>query len=273
MTRLALRLSKGALGAAALLSASCGAARMKLPAGPGVPAGDGAAVIAQATFACRAISTITLEMSVHGSVGGRRLRGRLTAGLATPSSARLEAVAPFGQPVFVFVASDADASVLLPRDRRVLEHGRPAAVLDAVAGVPLDAAGLRSLVTGCAHAPDAAGTMSLGDMWRVAPDADDEVYFRRDPSTGAGQAAWRLVATQHRGEHGWRAEYGMFENNLPHTVRLVSDPPGRFDLQLDLSQIELNVPLGAEAFRIDAPTGASPITLDELRQSGPLGEK
>ena len=146
-------------------------------------------------------------------------------------------------------------------------------MLDAVAGVPLDAAGLRSLVTGCANAPDGAGTMSLGEMWRVAPDAGDEVYFRRDPSTGSGQATWRLVATQHRGEHGWRAEYGMFENNLPHTVRLVSDPPGRFDLQLDLSQIELNVPLGAEAFRIDAPKDASPITLDELRQSGPLGEK
>ena len=258
--------------AAALFSASCGAALMKLPAGPGAPASDGAAAIAQATSACRAIATITLEMSVHGTVGGRRVRGRLTAGLATPASARLEAVAPFGQPIFVFVATNGDASVLLPRDKRVLEHGTPADVLDAVTGVPLDAAGLRSLVTGCANAPDADGTRARGEMWRVAPDGGDEVYIHRD----AAPAPWRLVSTVHHAvapAAGWRVEYSMFDNNLPHVVRLVSDPAGRFDLQLDLSQIELNVPLGADAFRLPRTTGVAPISLDELRQSGPLGEK
>lgn len=277
MTGRALSSSKGLLLAAALVSASCGASLLKLPAGPGAPATDGAAVVVQATSACRAISTITLEMSVHGSVGGHRLRGRLTAGLARPASARLEAVASFGQPVFVFVATDGDASLLLPRDKRVLEHGKPADVLEAIAGVPLDAAGLRSVVTGCANAPDAAGARSLGDVWRVAPDGADDIYLRRDPSTTSAPAAWRLVATRHRPAQangtGWRAEYGMFENNLPRSVRLVSDPEGRFDLQLDLSQIELNVTLGPEAFRIDALKGVNPIGLDELRASGPLGEK
>ena len=245
---------------------------MKLPAGPGAPASDGAAAVAQATSACRAISTITLEMSVHGTVGGRRVRGRLTAGLAAPSSARLEAVAPFGQPVFVFVATNGDASVLLPRDKRLLAHGAPADVLDAVTGVPLDAAGLRSVVTGCANAPDAARTQARGGMWRVAPDGDDDIYIHRDSSS----APWRLVSTLHRAAApaaGWRVEYSMFDNNLPHLVRLVSEPAGRFDLQLDLSQVELNVPLGADAFRLPPASGVSPIGLDELRQSGPLGEK
>ena len=69
------------------------------------------------------------------------MRGRLLAGLAAPASARLEAVAPFGPPVFIFVARDDEATLLLPRDRRVLEHGRPTAVLDAVAGVPMSAGG------------------------------------------------------------------------------------------------------------------------------------
>src|SRR5438477_10811853 len=119
-------------------------------------------------------------MGVHGSAGGHRLRGRLTAGLAQPASARLEAVAPFGQPVFVFVASGSDASLLLPRDRRVLEHGKPADVFEAVSGVPVDAAQLRLLVTGCAGAPDASDTVAFGDNWRVAPDGADNVYFRRD---------------------------------------------------------------------------------------------
>jgi hypothetical protein len=262
----ALSRSKGALVlAAALLTMSCGAPLMKLPAGPGMPADDAATVIAQAMSACRAVNTITLEMSVHGSAGGHRLRGRLTAGLAKPSSARLEAAAPFGQPLFFFVASGNDASLLLPRDKRVLEHGAPADVLEAVSGVPLDAAGLRTLVTGCANMPDASDAVSFGDNWRVAPDGMDNLYFRRDPST------WRLVSTVRRA--AWRADYSMFENNLPRTVHLVSQPPGRFDLQLDLSQVDVNVQLGPEAFRLERAAGADPISLEELRRSGPLGEK
>ena len=263
-----LRASR-AVAVAALLTSSCGAPLLRLPTGPGSPATDAASAIAQATSACRAVNTITLEMSVHGSAGGHRLRGRLTAGLARPASARLEALAPFGQPVFIFVASGNDASLLLPRDRRVLDHGKPAEVFEAVSGVPLDAAQLRSLVTGCASTPDgpdASDAVSFGDNWRVAPDGADNVYFRRDTPS----APWQLVATARRS--AWRAEYSMFENSLPHVVRIVSEPPGRFDLQLDLSQVELNVALGPEAFRLPAGT-ADPITLDELRRSGPLGEK
>ena len=278
MKPLALRRAKAAFLLAALVSASCGAPLMKLPSGPGTPAADAAAVIAQATAACRAVDTITLEMSVHGSAGGHRLRGRLTAGLARPASARLEAAAPFGQPLFVFVANGDDASLLLPRDKRILEHGKPAGVLEAVSGVPLDAAGLRALVTGCANMPDASDAVSFGESWRVAPDGMDNVYFRKDPSTrpdgarsGQGAAAWRLVSTVRRA--AWRADYSMFENSLPRAVHLVSEPAGRFDLQLDLSQVDVNVPVGPEAFRLQQTAGADPISLEDLRRSGPLGEK
>jgi hypothetical protein len=240
---------------------------MKLPTGPGASATDAADVVAQATAACRGIDTITLEISVHGSAGGHRLRGRLTAGLAKPSSARLEANAPFGQPVFIFVASAADASLLLPRDRRMLEHGRPADVLEAVSGVPLDATGLRTLITGCANGPDASDAVAFGDTWRVVPDGADNVYFRR----ASGASPWQLVTTMRR--DAWRAEYSMFENNLPRAIHIISQPAGRFDLQMDLSQVEINVPIGPEAFRLERTAGTEPISLDELRQSGPLGEK
>jgi hypothetical protein len=250
---------------------------MKLPTGPGTPASDGATVASEATSACGMINTITLEMSVHGSAQGRRLRGRLSAGLARPASARLEAVASFGQPLFVFVARDNDASLLLPRDNRILEHGKSEDVLDAVTGVPIDAAALRSLVSGCtrsasrdAHALE--NVQALGDEWRVAADEGDSVYFQR--ATPPGQ--WRLVAAVHppgASGTGWRAEYSTFDDKLPRKVHLVSQPPGRFDLELDLSQVELNATLGPEAFRLQQTGGATPITLDELRQSGPLGQK
>lgn len=253
-----------------LAASSCSPPMLKLPAGPRTPATDGASVIDQATAACRTISTITLEMSVRGSVGGQRLRGRLSAGLAKPASARLEAVASFGQPAFFFVATNADATIYMPRDQRVA-RGRPEALLEAVAGVPLDASALRSVVTGCATMPNVAGVQAMGDDWRQALDGRDEIYLRRDQPS----ASWRLVATVHPASltSGWRADYSNFESGLPRTIRLMSTPAGRFDLQLDLSQIELNAPLGSEVFQVQVPASAEIISVDELRRSGPLGGK
>ena len=86
-------------------------------------------------------------------------------------------------------------------------------------------------------------------------------------------SSWRLVAMLSGPDvrPGWRAEYGAFQEGLPRTIRLVSASPGAFDLQLVLSQVELNPSLGDEAFRLQIPGSAKPITLDELKASGPLG--
>lgn len=259
---------------------------MKLPAGPGAFAADAADAIADATAACRSISTLSAEIGVSGSIGGRRLRGRLLAGLAPPASARLEAVAPAGPPVFIFVASGDDATLLLPRDDRVLEHGPPAAVLEAVAGVPLDGADLKAALTGCAQAPDHARGRTLGPDWRLVPDGPTELYLQRDRQA----SRWRLVATLHHAAAGsvpagtpsatagsprspsggdWRAEYRNFQNGLPRTVHLVSDDAKRFDLTLALFQVDVNVPLGPDVFRVRIPRPATPMTLDELRHARP----
>jgi hypothetical protein len=274
MTSAGRRLIKAARAAvipalvSSLLSASCGVPLQKLPSGPRVPASDGAAVIDQATAACRAISTITLEMSIRGSVGGHRMRGRLSAGLATPASARLEAVGSFGQPAFFFVATDANATLFVPRDQRVA-RGRPDALLEAVAGVPLDASALRSVLTGCASMPNVPGMQAIGDQWRVTGDGSDEIYLRRDRQT----AAWQLVSTERRGADGWRADYSNFDRGLPRAIHLVGTRAGRFDLELELSQVELNTPLGADAFQLQVPATAEAISVEELRRSGPLGGK
>jgi outer membrane lipoprotein-sorting protein len=259
-----------------LVSSSCGVALMKLPAGPRMPATDGAAVIEQATAACRDISTSTLEIAVRGSVGGQRIRARLSAGLARPASARLEAVASFGQPAFFFVATNANATIYMPRDRRVA-RGRPQELLAAVAGVPLDAQALRSVVTGCASMPNVAAMQALGSDWRVASDGGDEIYLHREQAA----APWRVRVIIRPGSGGWRADYSKFDRGLPHAIHLVSTPDGRpalggvegVDLQLDLSQVEINVPLGADVFQIQIPPAAETISVDELRRSGPLGGK
>jgi len=254
---------------ASLLSASCGASLLKLPAGPGAPAPDTRDVLAEATATCRAVSSLTAEIGVSGSIGGRRVRARLVAGLASPASARLEAYA-LGQPIFIFAARAADATLLLTRDRRVLEHGRPEEVLEAIAGLPVDAADLRTALLGCPDgnvALDPDSGRRLGDDWRMAVEGLNDLYLQRK----ARSAPWRLVAVVHRaGQPSWRAEYRNFVDDLPREVRLVSSDSSRFDVRLALSQVDLNPSLPGAAFQVTVPPGVDPITLDELRRQGPL---
>src|SRR5262249_12003223 len=156
---------------------------------------------------CRAVTSFTAEISASGSVAGHRLRARLLVGLAAPASARLEAAAPFGEPLFFFVSQGNEATLLLPRDHRVLEHGAPRDVLEAVTGLPLSAADLRSALIGCAGA-DPSRAQRLGDDWRLLSNAERELYLnRKGPSAG-----WRLVAVIHKDASSeWRAEYSDFQ--------------------------------------------------------------
>jgi outer membrane lipoprotein-sorting protein len=258
----------GGLFIVVLFSPACAPPLMKLPSGPSTAAADGRDAVADATAACRRVTSMTAEMAVSGSVGGQRLRGHMLVGVQQPSSARLEAAAPFGAPLFIFVARGNDATLLLPRDDRVLEHGRPDVVLDAVAGVPLEPADLRTVLTGCAIAPDAEAARQPGPDWRIVPDGPGHLYLHRDGPGGP----WRLAATVRQPEHGegWRAEYRSFRDGLPQEIRLTSLTPARFDLRLALTQVETNVALGPEAFQVQVPRSAQPMTLAELRASGPL---
>jgi hypothetical protein len=256
----------------ALAAVSCGAPLMKLPQGPGAPAADAADALAQATAECRAVRTLTAEVAASGRAAGSRLRGRLLTGVAAPASARIEAVAPFGPPVFIFVATGDEATLLLPRDDQVLEHGNPRDVLDAVAGVPLDAADLYVTLTGCAPGASPPRGNERGPDWRVFDSGADgaELYLHRD---GTSQP-WRLVAVIRRPASGpaWQAEYRDHQAGVPRTIRLagLGTPGGRrFDLTLRLSQVETNVPLEPSVFRVDVPPSASPITVDELRNARP----
>jgi hypothetical protein len=247
-----------------LLTASCGAPLMKLPAGPGAPAADAAEALTQATAACGGIRTLTAEVAASGKVSGQRFRATLLVGVAAPASARIEAVAPFGAPAFILAAHDDDTTLLLPRDGRVLEHGKSEDVLDAVAGVRLSAAELRGVLAGCTAAdavrPDGR---ALGPDWRVFGQS---LYLHR---AGATQP-WQLVAV-HRGFG--LVEYRDFVNGLPRSIHIVSrggddiNAGSFFDLALALSQEDTNVALGPEVFRVEVPPTAKSISLDELQHA------
>ncbi|MGE0706049.1 MAG: hypothetical protein AB7F99_13830 [Vicinamibacterales bacterium] len=265
---------RAACAACLLVLASACAARtplIQLPAGQGEPAADGQQVVDEAAADCARVSSLIAESSVSGSVEGQRVRGTLHLGVASPASARIEAVAPFGRPLFTFVARDSSGTLLLTRPDRVVADASPAALLETVTGVPLDAPGLLAALAGCARQPEVRAARQIGKNWRVVPDGVAELYFNRSSAS----ARWQLVAALHQDARSgpWRAEYherGV--EGVPRTLRLASRRDDGFDLRLALSQVEVNAPLDAAAFEIAVPAGAQKLTLEELREGAVLSD-
>jgi hypothetical protein len=210
-----------------------------------------------------------VTLSLSGRAGSTKLRGRVDAGLAAPGEIRLEGRAPFGRPVFILVARDSSSAMLwLPRDNRVLREAPPAAIVEALAGVRLDPDELRMALAGCGlGAAPASDARAYGD-WVAVDVADGSTHYLRR----AGNR-WRLVAST---RDALTIEYRDFTGSRPSTVRMSRSSDGSTerptDLTVKLSETELNVALGPEVFQLDVPPEADPLTLEELRRAGPLGD-
>jgi hypothetical protein len=229
---------------------------------------DHAAAIGSRAFArCASVGTLTAEIGVSGRAGRQKLRARLLAGFAAPDAIRLEAVAPFGSPGFILVARDAAATLLLPRDDRVLTGAPAADILEALAGLALAPGALRLALAGCPSATPSviAGTAYDGGWTVLDLGADGTAYLR---ARGGEPQLAAFVRPGVVAEYPERTATGA-----PIVVRLreAGEAP-RFDVVLRLAQVEVNVDLPGEAFEVKVPPSALPITLEELREAGPLGE-
>jgi hypothetical protein len=250
----------------ALLAPACAPRPLALPTGAGSPSTDYASIFSQATAGCRDARTLTAELALSGRAGRQKLRGRVLAGLA-PGALRLEGVAPFGAPAFIFVARDGDGRLLLPRERRVLGSAPPADILRALTGVALTPDDLRLLLAGCVRAaPPPAGGRAYGTEW-IAVDLEGggAAYLRRQ------RDGWRVVAGTHA---PLTVEYSGFASLVPDRVRVRSAAGAGSidaDLSVTLRQVEVNGALEPQAFTLEVPQNAVPLTLEELAERGPLG--
>jgi hypothetical protein len=185
-------------------------------------------------------------------------------GFARPDSLRLEGVAPFGPPAFILAARGANATLLLPRDDRVVRNAPPDQILEALTGVALAPADLQAVLTGCAVpiATPVAGRLHQNGWASIDLDSGATIYLEREG------AQWGLRAGRHR---EWQIEYPSWQGAFPGAVRLISLRPGvDVDLTAAVSQLETNVQIDEAAFKVDVPSGASELSLAELRQAGPL---
>ena len=190
------------------------------------------------------------------------MRGRVLTGIV-PDALRLEGVAPFGAPVFILVADGTRGTLLLARDRRVVRDAEPGEILNALIGINLSPDDLRAVLAGCVRAAsEATGARAFGADW-LAVDlaAGGSVYLRR---TGT---AWRIVA----GRYGdLEIDYPAFAGARPSRVVLRGKD---LDLALSLNQVEVNGDLPRDQLvALAIPDGVTPLSLEELRQAGPLGQ-
>lgn len=213
---------------------------------------------------CAGVRTMTAELGLAGRAGGRSLRGRAIAGFERPGSMRLEGVAPFGPPAFILAARAGAATLVLPRDNRVLRDAPAEDILGALTGVALAPADLQAILTGCVVAsPGATGGRLHQNGWASIDLTDGATLFleRED-------GAWEPRAAR---RPGWQIEYPTWQGGFPQTVRLRSlDPAVDVDLTATVSQRETNVPLEASAFAVAVSASALDLTLDELREAGPF---
>lgn len=274
-----MKRSLGLLGSLALGAAACATAvSIRLPAGPWAPDPLAAEAFQGASAGCRGVRTLTAEIAVRGRAGRAKIRGRVLAGFERGGALRLEAPAPFGAPVFILAARANRATLWLPRDRRVLRGAPVEAVLDAMTGLPRSSDDVLALITGCIAAdftPAGPGQSGPGGWMMLESAGGTRAFLARDGG------AWRITAGQHDGGAGlgsWSVSYAGFSSGYPSSVIIRHEPAvggseSAAALTLQVSQLETNVPIDTRAFDVAIPADAQPITLDELRQSGPLADR
>jgi hypothetical protein len=241
---------------------ACAARRLSLPTDPGAPLPDFAQVHAQIAQACVGVRSMTAELSLSGRAGAQNLRGRVLAGFERPDSMRLEGVAPFGAPVFILAARQGSATLLLPRDDRVVRNAPGEQILGALTGVALSPTDLQAVLTGCVTAQPRPldGRLHANGWASIDLEGDATLFLERR------QNAWTVRAARRA---GWQIEYPAWQGSFPQTVRLQTDD-GRVDMAASLAQIETNVEIDPAAFAVTVPPDARALTVDELREAGPL---
>lgn len=194
-------------------------------------------------------------------------RTRMRAAAERPGALRIEALAPFGAPVFVFIAQDDRATLLLPRDRQVVRDERPADVLYALTGLALGPGDVHALLTGCLE-PDPVATAA-----RRYPDGSVAVELQGGTTAWVRDRGGGPVVVAGRRD-GLTVEYAEHVRGLPRRFRIqVDGPRGGTDLTAALSRVDMNTELHPAAFLANVPARYTRVTLADLGGGSPLEQR
>ena len=199
------------------------------------------------------------------------MRGRILTGLESGGAVRLEAVAPFGAPFFILAGRAERATLVLPREHRVLKDTAVRDVLERITGLALSADDLRLIVSGClVDKPTPSDGRQWGGGWRAVTIGPERVAYLRVQN---GQPV--LTAA----DYGpWHVDYSAHAGGFPRVVRVrrsVAQSGGdtAIDITARVEQLQVNTQINPRAWIVEIPSDADPMTLDELRSIAPLAEK
>jgi hypothetical protein len=251
--------------AAFALTTACARGVPSLPGGAGTPFTDFGPAYEQATARCRQVRTFAGVLGLSGRAGDQPVRGSVDAGFAEGGRIRLEGKPPalaFGKPIFILAGRGGDATLVFPRDNRVLPGAPTKDIIEALAGVSLTADELRAAVTGCGFGiVTTASARSYPNGWAALEAGETTIWLRNI------NGAWTPAAAV-RGPLEIR--YEQVTGPYPGRIRIRTAPTGgavAADITLRVSEVDVNIELGPEAFTVAIPDGAGPLTLDELRRS------
>src|SRR4030095_4950259 len=245
---------------------SCAARLPPRPAGRPAPDPTAIEAFTAATAACKGFRSIEGELSLSGRAGNERVRGRILTGLESGGAVRLEAVAPFGAPFFVLAGRAERATLVLPREHRVLKDTGVADVLERITGLALGADDLRLIVSGCLvdRATPRDGR-EWGDGWKAVTIGPERIAYLRSVN-----GVWTLTAA----DYGpWHVDYSAHSAGYPRVVRVRRAGDTAIDITARVEQLEVNTQINPRAWVVDVPSDADPMTLDELRSIAPLAER
>jgi hypothetical protein len=238
------------------------------PAGPGEPAPDAAAAWADATKSCRGVTSYQGSLRVSGRINGDRIPTTVTIlNGATLAGLDLEATAA-GRQIFRMAGTANDATLYINEGHRYAK-GPPEELTEALVGVKLGPSRWLALVTGCVA---------------TSPDFVSGVRYDKDLAvmTPTGRVFLSMM------DGAWHAHRGLFDGlvvEYEHYTAAVSAFPSqwRIDserdrnpsvaLSIEVDKATAGASIGPKAFTISLPPDAAPMTLDELRASGPLRKK
>jgi len=236
-----------------------------VPTGAAVPAPEAADAWDVATRACRNARVAQAELRLSARAGSCRIPS-VRIGVAFDGGRAIALVAQAGGMAVFSLAGPAEQATLFLRDGPRALRAPAADIVEALVGVKLDPARLLAILSGCLSPRPEFLRGARRDGFLEVATADSVAYLEQP----AG-AAWRLRAGTF---DGLQLDYARMGPTSPREIQIRSQPSATgpaISISITELDVDLNPSLPAALFNPPATTGASPISLDDLRRTCPTG--